>query len=73
MPMKLKQLLSAAILAAFSLLSSRPAAALSVGDAAPDFKAPSTLDGKVVQFSLKEALAKNAVVLYFFPKAFTSG
>jgi peroxiredoxin Q/BCP len=50
-----------------------PARALGVGDAAPDFTADSALAGKVVKFSLKDALAKHAVVLYFFPKAFTAG
>ncbi len=50
-----------------------PSSALTAGDAAPDFKAKSVLDGKVVEFSLKSALAKHAVVLYFFPKAFTEG
>ena len=62
-----------AFLAAMSLLNTGPAAGLSAGDSAPEFKAVSVLDGKVVEFSLKDALAKNAVVLYFFPKAFTSG
>jgi thioredoxin-dependent peroxiredoxin len=55
------------------LVMSGPARALAVGDAAPDFTADSALDGKVVKFSLKDALAKHAVVLYFFPKAFTTG
>jgi thioredoxin-dependent peroxiredoxin len=60
-----------AALAVFVLAT--PARALSVGDAAPDFTADSALNGKVVKFSLKDALAQHAVVLYFFPKAFTSG
>jgi len=49
------------------------ARALTVGDAAPDFTGDSALAGKTVTFSLKDALAKHAVVLYFFPKAFTAG
>ncbi|HXW51743.1 MAG TPA: hypothetical protein VEJ41_07100 [Candidatus Acidoferrales bacterium] len=49
------------------------ARALSVGDAAPDFTASSALGGKTVKFSLKDELAKHAIVLYFFPKAFTTG
>jgi peroxiredoxin Q/BCP len=48
-------------------------AALKPGDAAPDFNAKATLGGKEFQFSLAEALKKGPVVLYFFPKAFTSG
>jgi peroxiredoxin Q/BCP len=67
------QWLTAAVAAAFSLFGAGPAVALNVGDAAPDFKAPSALDGKVVTFSLKDALGKHTVVLYFFPQAFTSG
>ena len=65
--------LTVAFLAAMSLLNVGRAAALDAGDAAPDFTAPSVLDGKTVDFNLKEALAKHAVVLYFFPKAFTAG
>lgn len=42
---------------------------LNVGDEAPDFTAPGTA-GNVSLGSLLEA---GPVVLYFFPKAFTSG
>ena len=59
---------AAAVWSAFA-----PAAALSVGAAAPDFSAKSTLGGKITEFSLKDALAKHAIVLYFFPKAFSEG
>jgi hypothetical protein len=55
------------------LLIAGRARALEVGDAAPDFTADSALAGKTVKFSLKDELAKHAIVLYFFPKAFTSG
>ena len=48
-------------------------AALKPGDAAPDFTAQAALDGKDYTFSLAEALKKGPVVLYFFPKAFTTG
>ncbi len=68
-----KHWLTAAFVAVMSLLNVGPAAALSAGDTAPEFTAPSVLDGKAVEFSLKAALAKHAVVLYFFPKAFTAG
>lgn len=50
-----------------------PARALSVGDTAPDFTADSAQNGKVNTFHLKDELAKHAIVLYFFPKAFTAG
>ena len=48
-------------------------AALNTGDAAPDFKAPASLDGKTFAFSLKEQLAKGPVVVYFYPSAYTGG
>jgi thioredoxin-dependent peroxiredoxin len=56
------------------LLASTPAfAALAPGAAAPDFTTQGALAGKPFSFSLKQALRKGPVVLYFFPKAFTSG
>ena len=48
-------------------------AALKTGDAAPDFTAQAAVGGKEFTFSLADALKKGPVVLYFFPKAFTSG
>ena len=48
-------------------------AALSVGSIAPDFSTEAALAGAVTQFSLSQTLKKGAVVLYFYPKAFTSG
>ena len=49
------------------------AAALKQGDAAPDFTAPASLAGKTFAFSLKQALHKGPVVVYFYPSAFTGG
>lgn len=43
------------------------------GATAPDFTAPASLAGQDFTFSLKQALAKGPVVLYFFPAAFTQG
>lgn len=48
-------------------------AALAVGAAAPLFSADAALDGKDFRFDLAEALRRGPVVLYFYPKAFTSG
>ena len=61
--------------AGFALLaSSLPAtAALNVGEKAPDFTLQAALKGKPMTFSLKQALKKGPVVLYFFPAAFTKG
>lgn len=46
---------------------------LPVGAAAPDFTAEAALGGKPFTFSLAQALHKGPVVVYFYPKAFTSG
>jgi len=48
-------------------------AALHEGDQAPDFKAQASLNGKAFDFSLKEALKKGTVVVYFYPSAYTGG
>lgn len=47
-------------------------AALKEGDAAPDFTVQAAQGGKEFTFSLAEALKKGPVVLYFYPKSFTS-
>jgi peroxiredoxin len=47
-------------------------AALKVGERAPDFATEAALGGQAFRFQLAEALAKGPVVVYFFPKAFTS-
>lgn len=49
------------------------AAALAPGAKAPDFATQGALAGKAFPFSLKQALKKGPVVLYFYPKAFTQG
>lgn len=46
---------------------------LTVGDKAPLFTAKACQAGKVFDFSLKEALAKGPVVVYFYPAAYTGG
>ena len=48
-------------------------AALKQNDKAPDFSAKASLDGKDFEFSLKSALKKGPVVVYFYPSAFTGG
>jgi len=48
-------------------------AALKPGDPAPDFSTQAALGGKEVPFALADALKKGPVVLYFFPKSFTTG
>lgn len=64
----------AASAVATALLLAAPAfAALSQGAAAPDFTAEASLAGKAFSFSLKEALKKGPVVVYFYPAAYTGG
>ena len=48
-------------------------AALKVGDKAPDFSTTGAVGGKEFKVHLAEQLKKGPVVLYFFPKDFTSG
>ncbi len=48
-------------------------AALNQGDAAPDFTTKASLAGKEFTFSLKDALKKGPVVVYFYPAAYTGG
>ncbi len=55
------------------VLATPSLAALKPGDVAPDFIADAAVGGRDFSFSLAEALKKGPVVLYFFPKAFTSG
>ncbi len=62
------------LLAAALLAVALPAgAALQPGAAAPAFTAPASRAGKAFTFSLKQALAKGPVVVYFYPAAYTRG
>jgi peroxiredoxin len=55
-------------------LASLPAhAALKEGDSAPDFSTQASLAGKAFDYSLKDALQKGPVVVYFYPSAYTGG
>jgi peroxiredoxin Q/BCP len=67
--MPLRALILAVILA-FSPVAAL--AALKPGDPAPDFTVQAAEGGKDFNFSLAEALKKGPVVLYFYPKSFTS-
>lgn len=73
--MRMKSWLKVAVGAALSLVTSSvmaqaPAVELKVGDMAPSFSAPGS-DGKT--HSLADHKGKQAVVLAWFPKAFTGG
>jgi peroxiredoxin len=66
----MKTFLWAALCSALSL----PAwAALKPGDTAPDFSAQASLAGKAFNYSLRDALKKGPVVVYFYPSAYTNG
>ncbi len=70
----MKALAPTLALAALAFAVATPSfAALKVGDPAPDFQLPAATNGKVANFSLKAALKKGPVVVYFYPKAFTGG
>jgi peroxiredoxin Q/BCP len=58
-------------LAAFA--STPSLAALPIGAKAPDFTTTGAVGGKPFKLHLAEQLKKGPMVLYFFPKAFTSG
>ena len=61
----------AALLAA--LLIPAAHAALGIGAPAPDFSADAAVGGQAFRFHLADALKNGPVMLYFYPKAFTSG
>jgi peroxiredoxin len=65
-------LAATAVLAAAGFVTAA-SAELPVGQKAPAFTTRAALAGKEFGFSLTTALAKGPVVLYFYPKAFTSG
>ena len=64
---------TASFLLAASLAATPALATLQPGAPAPDFTAAATLGGNAFSFHLADALKKGPVVLYFYPKAFTSG
>jgi len=69
--MNRNRLLLTAVLS--SILTLPAWAALKEGDAAPDFSAQASLAGKEFKYSLKDALKKGPVVVYFYPSAYTQG
>lgn len=77
--MMIKHFASILAAGALVLLCALPAGAspaatpLAPGAAAPDFTATASLAGKDFTFSLKQALAKGPVVVYFYPAAYTAG
>lgn len=62
-----------AAFATAALLAAAAPAALPIGAKAPDIETQASLAGKPMPFSMKSALRKGPVVLYFYPAAFTKG
>src|ERR1700750_964284 len=67
----MRKLLIAIVASTF--IAAPASAALKVGDKAPDFTTTGAIGGKPFKVHLADQLKKGPVVLYFFPKAFTSG
>lgn len=61
------------LLAAVGLIAAPALAQLPVGAKAPDFTTTGALAGKPFKLNLDDQLKHGPLVLYFFPKAFTSG
>lgn len=68
-----KRLVGSLAFAAALLLAVPAFAMLKAGAAAPDFTATASQAGKDFTFSLKDALKKGPVVVYFYPAAYTGG
>ena len=68
-----KHCVSIGVWLALALTSGATQAALAVGATTPDFTTEAARAGVAFRFSLMESLKKGPVVLYFYPKAFTSG
>jgi hypothetical protein len=72
---------AAAIAAAIAMISGMHGTAraadaqtmVAAGSKAPAVVGKSVYDGKIDDFDMSKALATGAIVLYFFPKAFTEG
>lgn len=67
----MRKLIAAA--AAVAFIGSPAIAELAVGTKAPDFKTTGAVAGKPFKLHLADQLKHGPLVLYFFPKAFTSG
>jgi peroxiredoxin Q/BCP len=67
----MKRVLTTLLLTSLAALPAH--SALKEGDSAPAFTAQASLAGKEFTYSLKDALKKGPVVVYFYPSAFTGG
>lgn len=67
------RLLPALAALALTLAPSAAVPALPTGARAPDFTTTGALAGRPFRLSLRQALRRGPVVLYFYPQAFTGG
>lgn len=67
------KMLTCLFIIGFFLVNNNSHAQLQPGTDAPMFKAKASLAGKEFDFSMEDALKKGAVVLYFYPAAYTKG
>lgn len=72
-PSKDRKLVGALCVSLLLTASTLVHAALKEGDNAPSFQAQASLDGKTFSYSLRDALQRGPVVVYFYPAAFTPG
>lgn len=56
----------------FAVIAPAASAMMKLGSPAPSFTINAALAGKEFSFNLSESLKKGPVVLYFYPKSFTS-
>jgi peroxiredoxin len=71
--LRFTSLAALALMGSAALSVTSASAELPKGTKAPVFATTAALAGKSFGFNLSAALAKGPVVLYFYPKAFTSG
>ena len=69
----MKRLFLAVAALAVTAFATPALAYLKQGDMAPNFTVEAAKGGKTFTFDLAEALKKGPVVVYFYPKSFTSG
>ncbi|MGE0766043.1 MAG: peroxiredoxin [Hyphomicrobiaceae bacterium] len=68
----MKFLSHALLICLLALVPTRAKAELKIGSLAPAFSIPAALGGKDITFDLAKALIKGPVVVYFYPKSFTT-
>lgn len=72
-PPSLHWVASALLMTGLLFFGSSSNAQLAAGTKAPIFEAQAALAGQPFDFKLEQALAQGPAVVYFYPKAFTSG